>query len=74
MPDHAVALLHNPDYAQPQDARLDYIPMSFDDKEITPHRCPRQPWFIEAWDVHRHGNLIIFTDGSVGESNDLLPK
>ncbi len=68
------SLLHNPDYNQPRNARLDYIPMSFDDKQITPHRWPRQPWFIEAGNVHGNGNLIIFTDGSVGESNDLLPK
>ena len=67
-------ILQNPDYWQPQNARLDYIPMTFDDRPTTPHQWPRQPWFIEAADVHGHGNLIIFTDGSVGESGDLIPK
>ncbi len=32
-----------------------------------PHQWPRQPWFVEAGDVHGHGNLIIFTDGSISD-------
>lgn len=67
-------ILRNPDYLQPQDARLDYYPMSFDDKPTSPHQWPRQPWFVETANVHGNGNLIIFTDGSVGETNDLIPK
>lgn len=67
-------LLHNPDYTQPQNARIDYIPMNFDDKPTTPHRWPRQPWFVESGDVHGDGNLLIYTDGSVAEVGDLLPK
>ena len=67
-------VLHNPDYLLPQDARLDYFPMSFDDKPTTPHQWPRQPWFIETANVHGNGNLIIFTDGSVAESNSLIPQ
>ncbi len=67
-------ILQNPDYLQPRNARLDYFPMNFDDKPTTPHQWPRQPWFIETANVHGNGNLIIFTDGSVGESNDLIPK
>ena len=67
-------LLHNPDYSQQQDARLDYIPMSFDDKPTTPHQWPRQPWFIETANAHGNGNLLIFTDGSIAETNDLVPK
>jgi len=67
-------LLNNPDYLQPNDARLDYMPMSFDDKTITPHRWPRQPWFVETADVHGNGNLLIFTDGSIAELGDIAPK
>lgn len=67
-------LLNNPDYNNPKNARLDYIPMSFDSKPTTPHEWSRQPWFIEAGNVHGNGNLVIFTDGSVVETNDLLPK
>jgi prepilin-type N-terminal cleavage/methylation domain-containing protein len=64
-------LLHSPDYSQPNDARLDYIPMSFDAKPTTPHQWPHQPWFIEAANVHGNGNLIIFTDGSITETGAL---
>ncbi|HEY3602332.1 MAG TPA: type II secretion system protein [Chthoniobacterales bacterium] len=67
-------VLQNPDYQQPQNARLDYFPMSFDDKPTTPHRWPRQPWFVETANVHGHGNLIIFTDGSVSQTGDLMPR
>ncbi len=70
----AQEILQNPDYLQAQNARIDYFPMSFDDKPTTPHQWPRQPWFIETANVHGNGNLIIFTDGSVGESGDLIPK
>jgi hypothetical protein len=40
---------------------------TFDDKPTTPHQWPRQPWFAEVGDGHGHGNLIIFTDGSIGD-------
>ena len=58
-------LMENPDYTQPENARLDYMPMPFDDKPTTPHQWPRQPWFVETGDVHGNGNLIVFTDGSI---------
>ncbi|MDQ3199595.1 MAG: prepilin-type N-terminal cleavage/methylation domain-containing protein [Verrucomicrobiota bacterium] len=67
-------ILHDPDYLKEQNARVDYIPMSFDDKPTTPHQWARQPWFIESADVHGNGNLIIFTDGSIAEVNDVVPK
>jgi type II secretory pathway pseudopilin PulG len=60
-------LLKNPDYNRPQNARLDYMPMPFDDKPTTPHQWPRQPWFVETGDVHGNGNLIVFTDGSISD-------
>jgi prepilin-type N-terminal cleavage/methylation domain-containing protein len=61
--------LQNPDYLKPENARIDYTATPFDDKAISPHQWPRQPWFIENGDVHGSGNLIIFTDGSVGDLN-----
>jgi len=61
----------NPDYLQPDLARIDYIPMPFDNKESTPYRWPSQPWFVENGDIHGNGNLIIFTDGSIRELNDV---
>jgi type II secretory pathway pseudopilin PulG len=60
-------LMQNPDYTQPGNIRVDYIATPFDDKPTTPHEWPRQPWFIEVADVHGHGNLIIFTDGSISD-------
>lgn len=62
-------LLQNPDYLKPENARIDYFAMSFDDKPMSPHRWPKQPWFVEVGDVHGNGNLIIFTDGSVSDLN-----
>lgn len=67
-------LLQNSDYIQPANARIDYISTGFDDKPTSPHQWPRQPWFIETGDVHGNGNLLIFTDGSIAETKDLLPK
>lgn len=64
--------LQNPDYMQPADARLDYIPMLFDDKPPTPHEWPQAPWFVEVGDVHGNGNLIIFTDGSIIDLKTML--
>jgi type II secretory pathway pseudopilin PulG len=61
------ALLHNPDLSKAENARVDYIATSFDDKPTTPHQWPTQPWFIESADVHGHGNLIVFTDGSISD-------
>ena len=60
-------LMQNPDYTRPENIRVDYIATPFDDKPTTPHEWPRQPWFIEVADVHGHGNLIIFTDGSISD-------
>jgi type II secretory pathway pseudopilin PulG len=60
-------LLQNPDYMKPENARVDYIATPFDDKPMSPHQWPKQPWFIEAGDPHGNGNLMIFTDGSVSD-------
>jgi type II secretory pathway pseudopilin PulG len=66
--------LGNPDYSTPDDARIDYMPTSFDEKPHSPHEWPRQPWFIEMGDVHGNGNLIIFTDGSISDLNTVLQQ
>ena len=60
-------LMENPDYTKPENARLDYMPMPFDDKPTTSHQWPRQPWFVETGDVHGNGNLLVFTDGSISD-------
>ncbi len=67
-------LLQNPDYSKPETARLDYIPTPFDDKPTSPTEWPRQPWFVEAGDVHGNGNLIIFTDGSISDLKTVMAE
>ena len=62
-------LMQNPDYLKPENVRIDYTATPFDDKTMTPHQWPKQPWFIENGDVHGNGNLIIFTDGSISDLN-----
>jgi prepilin-type N-terminal cleavage/methylation domain-containing protein len=67
-------LLNNPDYKATENARIDYIATSFDDKPATPYEWPRQPWFIETGDVHGNGNLIIFTDGSISDLKTVVKE
>jgi len=67
-------LLGNPDVSDPANVRLDYAATSFDDKPMTPHQWPRQPWFAEVGDVHGNGNLIIFTDGSISDLKTIAAK
>ena len=67
-------LLGNPDLSDPANIRIDYIATPFDDRPMTPHQWPRQPWFAEVGDVHGHGNLIIFTDGSISDLKTVAAK
>ena len=65
-------LLNNPDMSDPKNLRIDYLATPFDDKTMTPHLWPRQPWFIERGAVHEGGNLIIFTNGQIESLQDTL--
>ena len=65
-------LLGNPDMSKAENIRVDYVATPFDDKPMTPHQWPRQPWFAESGDVHHHGNLIVFTDGSISDLDSVL--
>jgi len=67
-------LLANPDYNPLGSERVDYFGMPFDDKPMTPYQWPRQPWFVEGADVHGHGQLIIFTDGSISDMKTILAE
>jgi prepilin-type N-terminal cleavage/methylation domain-containing protein len=67
-------LLGNPDLSDPSNVRVDYVATTFDDKPLTPHQWPKQPWFAEVGDVHGHGNLIIFTDGSISDLKTVAAK
>ncbi len=68
------SLMGNPDLSKTENMRTDYFAMPFDDKPTTPHQWPRQPWFVEAGDVHGHGNLVIFTDGSISDLKTITGK
>ncbi len=68
------SLMQNPDLSKPENVRIDYVASNFDDKPMTPHQWPRQPWFAEAGDVHGNGNLIIFTDGSISDLGTIAAK
>ncbi len=65
-------LLNNPDMTKPKNVRIDYLPTPFDDKPMTPHLWPTQPWFIERGAVHEGGNLLIYTNGQVGTLQDAM--
>jgi type II secretory pathway pseudopilin PulG len=54
--------------------RIDYFATPFDERESTPRKWSKQPWFIERGAVHGNGNLIIFTDGTTTEMNELLKR
>lgn len=64
----------NPDYMQSEHRRIDYTPMSFDDKPTTPFQWPGQPWFAENGNAHGNGPLIIFTDGSIKDLNTVAAE
>jgi len=68
------SLLSKPDYNSPGNERVDYFGMPFDDKPMTPYQWPRQPWFVESADVHGHGQLIIFTDGSISDMKTVVAE
>jgi prepilin-type N-terminal cleavage/methylation domain-containing protein len=65
-------LLGNPDYIQPQDARIDYIATPFPPGPTAPSRYPTQPWFAETASVHGDGNLMIFASGQIKTLNQVV--
>jgi prepilin-type N-terminal cleavage/methylation domain-containing protein len=52
--------------------KIHYTPTQFDAHPGRAYQWPTQPWLIEIANAHGHGALIIFTNGSVRELNDLL--
>lgn len=67
-------ILHGPDIHKYENRRLDYIPMPFDVNPGTPNRWARHPWFVERGDVHGNGNLVIYTNGTIEEIGNIIPK
>jgi prepilin-type N-terminal cleavage/methylation domain-containing protein len=64
--------LNSPDLSKPENARIDYMGMQFDDNASTPYRWPKQPWFIEKGAVHEGGNLMIWTNGQIVTFTDAI--
>ena len=64
--------LHAPDLSVPENLRVDYLAMPFPTQRNAPFRFPRQPWFIEAADVHGNGQEVLFPDGHVEEAFDVF--
>jgi type II secretory pathway pseudopilin PulG len=66
--------MNRPDMSDPENTRVDYIAMPFDDKQNTPFRWPKHPWFVERGNVHGDGNLMLLTNGRIVPANEFLPK
>ena len=64
----------NPDLERPENARIDYLPNPFARGPQMPFKWARQPWFVERFDEHMNGNLVMFPDGHVESANELLPQ
>ena len=64
--------LRSPDLSQPDNVRVDYMAMPFGTKPRSPFQHPRQPWFIEAGDVHGNGQEVVFPDGHIEEAGDII--
>ncbi len=65
-------VLRSPDFSDPTNTRVDYFATPFNAKANAPFQQPKQPWFIEAADVHGNGQEILFPDGHIEEASDIL--
>jgi len=54
--------------------RVCYSPTMFDDQPRTPWKWPGMPWLVEIANVHGHGALMIFPDGSIRNLDDVLAE
>lgn len=66
-------LRRDPSINDERNPQLSYTPAMFDQHHFTPYRWTKQPWAIEVGDFHGGGNLILFPDGSIRGSLDLMP-
>ena len=64
-------LFGNPDF-RGEDARIDYMGNQYRPQRNAPYEFPTDPWFLETGNVHGHGNLIIYADGSVHALDDIV--
>ena len=52
--------------------KVHYSPTMFDQAPTTPHKWSNMPWVIEIGNIHGHGALMIFPDGSVRDFDDVM--
>ena len=64
--------LRNPDYLNPNHARVDYLATPFDSSPRTAYKWPTQPWFVERGDVHGEGQMVIFTNAEVKSLKEIF--
>ncbi|MGC1479193.1 MAG: hypothetical protein WA771_01715 [Chthoniobacterales bacterium] len=51
---------------------IHYSPTMFDRSPTTPQKWPNMPWLVEIGNIHGHGALMIFPDGSVRDFDDVM--
>jgi len=51
--------------------KIHYTPTMFDEIPGTPYRWSTQPWLIEIGNMHGHGALICYPDGSIRAMDDV---
>ncbi len=51
---------------------IHYSPTMFDANPITPLKWSNMPWLVEIGNIHGHGALMIFPDGSVRDLDNVL--
>ena len=56
---------------KPENYRVDYIGVSFDDKPSSPYPEDPYPWFVEKAGFHGSGNLLILSNGSTTSLKEL---
>ena len=64
--------LGSPDFSDPANIRVDYFATPFNAKATAPFQQARQPWYIEAADIHGNGQEILFSDGHIEEAGDVM--
>ena len=52
--------------------RISYLPQMYDAGQFTPYKWANQPWLMEIGDFHGKGAFMIFPDGSLVESREIL--
>lgn len=58
--------------ADGESPKVHYSPTMFDQAPNTPYKWSNMPWLVEIGNIHGHGALMIFPDGSVRDFDDVM--